>query len=84
VCLYEPGARLSLHQDNSERDFASPIVFISLGFPATFQFGSLNRNDSVKKFALRHGDVAVWDGPSRLRYHGVPESSMIVDADPQT
>jgi|ERR1700692_3176551 alkylated DNA repair dioxygenase AlkB len=25
------------------------------------------------KFALRHGDVAVWGGPSRLCYHGVPE-----------
>ena len=46
---------------------------VSLGLPATFQFGGLKRNDPVKKFALRHGDVAVWGGPSRLRYHGVPE-----------
>jgi alkylated DNA repair protein (DNA oxidative demethylase) len=76
ACLinrYEPGARLSLHQDKNERDFANPIVSVSLGLPATFQFGGLKRNDPVKKFALRHGDVAVWGGPSRLCYHGVQE-----------
>jgi alkylated DNA repair protein (DNA oxidative demethylase) len=76
ACLvnrYEPGARLSLHQDKDEHDYASPIVSVSLGLPATFQFGGLKRNDAVRKFALRHGDVAVWGGPSRLRYHGVTE-----------
>jgi alkylated DNA repair protein (DNA oxidative demethylase) len=69
----EPGARLSLHQDKNERDLASPIVSVSLGLPATFQFGGFKRNDPVHKFAVRHGDVAVWGGPSRLRFHGVPE-----------
>lgn len=76
ACLinrYEPGARLSLHQDKNERDFANPIVSVSLGLPATFQFGGLKRTDPVKRYALRHGDVAVWGGPSRLLYHGVPE-----------
>jgi alkylated DNA repair protein (DNA oxidative demethylase) len=76
ACLvnrYEPGARLSLHQDKNECDFANPIVSVSLGLPSTFQFGGLKRNDPVKKFSLRHGDVAVWGGPSRLCYHGVPE-----------
>jgi DNA oxidative demethylase len=76
ACLvnrYEPGARLSLHQDKNEHDFASPIVSVSLGLPATFQFGGLKRNDPVSKFTLRHGDVAVWGGPSRLCYHGVAE-----------
>jgi DNA oxidative demethylase len=76
ACLinrYKPGARLSLHQDKNERDLTNPIVSVSLGLPATFQFGGLKRNDPVKKFALRHGDVAVWGGPSRLSYHGVPE-----------
>jgi alkylated DNA repair protein (DNA oxidative demethylase) len=48
-------------------------VSVSLGLPATFQFGGLKRNDPVRKFALRHGDVAVWGGPSRLCYHGVPD-----------
>ena len=76
ACLinrYEPGARLSLHQDKNERNFANPIVSVSLGLPATFQFGGQKRNDPVRKFALRHGDVAVWGGPSRLCCHGVPE-----------
>ena len=76
ACLinrYGPGARLSLHQDKNERDFANPIVSVSLGLPAIFQFGGLRRNDPVRKYALRHGDVAVWGGPSRLYYHDVPE-----------
>jgi alkylated DNA repair protein (DNA oxidative demethylase) len=76
ACLinrYEPGAYLSLHQDKNERDFSSPIVSVSLGLPATFQFGGQKRNDPVKKFAIRHGDVAVWGGPSRLCFHGVGE-----------
>lgn len=68
---YEPGAQLSLHQDKNERNLARPIVSVSLGLPATFQFGGLKRTDPVKRFALRHGDVAVWGGPSRLCYHGV-------------
>ncbi len=74
ACLinrYEPGARLSLHQDRDERDFAQPIVSVSLGLMAVFQFGGLKRTDPVEKYPLRHGDVAVWGGPSRLRFHGV-------------
>ncbi len=74
ACLinrYEPGARLTLHQDKNERDMNMPIVSVSLGLPAIFQFGGLKRTDPVRKYALRHGDVAVWGGRSRLRYHGV-------------
>jgi alkylated DNA repair protein (DNA oxidative demethylase) len=44
-----------------------------LGLPATFQFDGLKRNDPVKKFALRPGDVAVWGGSSRLFYHSIPQ-----------
>jgi DNA oxidative demethylase len=76
ACLinrYEPGTRLTLHQDKNERDYAQPIVSVSLGLPATFQFGGLKRGDPVRKFTVRHGDVAVWGGPSRLYYHGVAE-----------
>ncbi|WP_312364906.1 DNA oxidative demethylase AlkB [Ensifer sp.] len=76
ACLinrYAPGARLSLHQDKDEHDFSQPIVSVSLGLPATFQFGGPNRSDPVRKYALRHGDVVVWGGPSRLFFHGVPE-----------
>jgi len=76
ACLinrYVAGARLSLHQDRNERNMACPIVSVSLGLPGTFLFGGLRRGDPTRKFALRHGDVAVWGGPSRLRFHGVSE-----------
>lgn len=74
ACLvnrYEPGTRLSLHQDKDELDFSAPIVSVSLGLPATFLFGGLARNDKPRRFRLVHGDVVVWGGPSRLAYHGV-------------
>ena len=74
ACLincYAPGTRLSLHQDKDERDHGHPVVSVSLGLPATFQFGGLKRNDRPLKVPLRHGDVVVWGGPARLVYHGV-------------
>lgn len=74
ACLinrYKPGAKMSLHQDKDERDFTNPIVSVSLGLPATFQFGGINRGDPVRKYPLSHGDVVVWGGPSRLFYHGI-------------
>jgi DNA oxidative demethylase len=74
ACLlnrYEPGARLSLHQDKNERDFAAPIVSVSLGLPAVFLLGGLRRSDRTLRVPLAHSDVVVWGGPSRLRYHGV-------------
>lgn len=74
ACLvnrYEPGARLTLHQDKNERDFTAPIVSVSLGIPAVFLFGGKSRSDRQKRVALSHGDVVVWGGPARLRYHGV-------------
>jgi DNA oxidative demethylase len=74
ACLinrYEPGTRLTLHQDRNERDFAQPIVSVSLGIPAVFLFGGLQRTDRALRVPLAHGDVVVWGGPARLRYHGV-------------
>jgi alkylated DNA repair protein (DNA oxidative demethylase) len=74
ACLinrYEPGAKLSLHQDKDEADFGSPIVSVSLGLPATFLWGGLKRSDPVRRILLQSGDIAVWGGPSRLVYHGV-------------
>jgi alkylated DNA repair protein (DNA oxidative demethylase) len=68
---YEPGARMSLHQDKNERDFGQPIVSVSLGLPAMFLFGGLKRSDPPQRLPLRHGDVVVWGGLSRLRFHGV-------------
>ena len=74
ACLinrYEPGARLSLHQDKDERDFSAPIVSVSLGLPAVCRFGGDRRSDKPARLPLAHGDVVVWGGPARLRYHGV-------------
>jgi DNA oxidative demethylase len=74
ACLineYVPGARLTLHQDRNERDFAAPIVSVSLGLPAKFLFGGLARSDRPQRIPLAHGDVVVWGGPSRLAFHGV-------------
>jgi DNA oxidative demethylase len=74
ACLinrYEPGARMSLHQDRDERDFAAPIVSVSLGLPAIFLFGGPKRADKPQRYRLQHGDVVVWGGPSRLFFHGV-------------
>ncbi|MCU0892978.1 MAG: DNA oxidative demethylase AlkB [Rhodospirillales bacterium] len=74
ACLvnrYDPGAQLSLHQDRNERGCEAPIVSVSLGLPATFLFGGRARSDPTRPYALHHGDVVVWGGPSRLFYHGV-------------
>ena len=74
ACLvnrYRPGARLTLHQDKNERDFDAPIVSLSLGVTATFLFGGLERSHRTTRIPLYHGDVAVWGGEDRLRYHGV-------------
>jgi DNA oxidative demethylase len=74
ACLinrYEPGARLTLHQDRDERDFRHPIVSVSIGLPATFQFGGIKRSERARRVPLRHGDVVVWGGPARLYHHGV-------------
>ncbi|WP_440534085.1 DNA oxidative demethylase AlkB [Variovorax sp. YR566] len=74
ACLinrYAPGARLSLHQDKDEHDYGAPIVSVSLGMPAVFLFGGHARSDKTVRVPLVHGDVVVWGGEDRLRYHGV-------------
>lgn len=74
VCLinrYEIGAKMALHQDQDEQDFSQPIVSVSLGLPATFLLGGLTRTDKTQRVLLEHGDVLVWGGVDRLRFHGV-------------
>ena len=74
ACLinrYTPGARMTLHQDRNERDMDAPIVSVSLGLPAVFLFGGDARTDRPLRVPLAHGDVLVWGGAARLRYHGV-------------
>jgi alkylated DNA repair protein (DNA oxidative demethylase) len=74
ACLinrYAPGTRLTLHQDKNEQDYTAPIVSVSLGVPATFLFGGIERGDKARRILVTHGDVVVWGGPARLRYHGI-------------
>jgi len=68
---YVPGAKMSLHQDKDEQDFSQPIVSLSLGLPAIFQFGGLARSDPAQRYPLLHGDMLVWGGADRLRFHGI-------------
>ncbi|MDD2794573.1 DNA oxidative demethylase AlkB, partial [Acidocella sp.] len=71
INLYEPGARMSLHQDRDEVDFSAPIVSLSLGLPAVFLWGGAARADKAARIELHSGDVVVWGGAARLNFHGV-------------
>lgn len=74
ACLinrYTVGTRLSLHQDRDECDLAQPIVSVSLGLPAPFLWGGATRGERPQRIPLFHGDVVVWGGVDRLRFHGV-------------
>ncbi len=74
ACLinrYSTGTRLSLHQDRDEARFDAPIVSVSLGRSATFVFGGRRRSDPVRRVVVDDGDVVVWGGVDRLRFHGV-------------
>lgn len=74
ACLvnrYQPGSRLTLHQDRDESDLEQPVVSVSLGVEATFLWGGAERRERPRRVPLRHGDVVVWGGPSRLAFHGV-------------
>lgn len=74
ACLinrYAIGSKMGLHQDRDEQDFTQPIVSVSLGLPITFNLGGNLRSAPTAKTELRHGDVVVFGGPSRLAYHGV-------------
>jgi alkylated DNA repair protein (DNA oxidative demethylase) len=68
---YQVGAKMTLHQDKNEKDFSQPIVSVSLGLPAIFLLGGMERSDQTLRIPLVHGDVVVWGGQSRLRFHGV-------------
>ena len=71
VNLYEPGTRMSLHQDRDERDFSQPIVSLSFGASAVFRVGGLKRRDPSVTVTLHHGDAVVFGGPARRVHHGI-------------
>ncbi|MDO9472727.1 MAG: alpha-ketoglutarate-dependent dioxygenase AlkB [Caulobacter sp.] len=82
VNLYRPGARMGLHRDEDEADFAFPVLSISLGDTALFRIGGLTRKGPTRSLRLASGDVCLLAGQSRLAYHGVdriiPGSSRLV------
>lgn len=76
ICnYYEPKSTLGLHKDNSESldslEDGDPIVSFSIGATCDFQFGGVVRSDLIKNIKLTSGDVFVFGGSDRLKYHGV-------------
>jgi DNA oxidative demethylase len=74
ACLinyYAGDAKMGLHQDRDEEDFAAPVLSVSLGDTGIFRVGSTSRKGSTQKFELRSGDVFVLDGADRLAFHGI-------------
>jgi alkylated DNA repair protein (DNA oxidative demethylase) len=68
---YQAGTKLGIHQDRHEFDLYQPIVSLSFGLECVFLLGGFQRTDKTKHILLEHGDVIVWGGPSRMRFHGV-------------
>jgi alkylated DNA repair protein (DNA oxidative demethylase) len=71
VNFYEPTAKMGLHQDRDEQDFAAPVVSISLGDDCLFRIGGTRRGGATRSLKLRSGDVVVLGGEARLAFHGV-------------
>ncbi len=71
VNYYAPTARMGLHQDKDEQDFAAPVVSLSLGDTGLFRVGGLTRSDPTRSLRLASGDAVVLGGEGRLAYHGV-------------
>jgi DNA oxidative demethylase len=71
INVYAPAARMGLHQDRDEQDFAAPVVSLSLGDTCLFRVGGTRRNDPTRSFRLTSGDAIVLGGEARLAFHGV-------------
>ena len=71
VNFYTGSAKMGLHQDRDEEDFAAPVVSISLGDTAIFRIGGTTRNSKTQSLKLASGDVLVMGGESRLAFHGI-------------
>lgn len=83
VNFYDAGAKLGLHRDEDEEEFAAPVLSLSLGDSCLFRIGGLKREDPTRSFRLSSGDVVLLAGRSRLAFHGVdriyPGSSTLLD-----
>lgn len=71
VNFYEATARMGLHQDKDEQDFAAPVLSLSLGDTALFRIGGTQRGGSTRSLRLASGDALLFGGEARLAYHGI-------------
>ncbi len=71
VNFYGPAAKMGLHQDRDEEDFAAPVISVSLGDSCLFRVGGTQRRAPTQSFRLGSGDVLVLGGAARLAFHGV-------------
>jgi len=71
VNFYDADAKMGLHQDRDEADFAAPLLSVSLGDSCRFRLGGVERSDPTRSFVLASGDVLMLAGPARLAFHGV-------------
>ena len=71
VNYYAGAAKMGLHQDRDEEDFAAPVLSVSLGDTGVFRVGGRSRKEPTQKFDLNSGDVFVLGGADRLAYHGI-------------
>jgi alkylated DNA repair protein (DNA oxidative demethylase) len=74
ACLinyYAEGAKMGLHQDRDEQDFAAPVLSVSLGDTARFRLGGTSRRDPTTMTLLESGDVMLLAGEKRLAFHGI-------------
>jgi DNA oxidative demethylase len=71
VNYYAASAKMGLHQDKDEEDFAAPVLSLSLGDTGIFRLGGRSRKDPTRAFELRSGDVVVLGGDDRLAFHGI-------------
>jgi alkylated DNA repair protein (DNA oxidative demethylase) len=82
VNYYGPAAKMGLHQDRDEQDFAAPVVSLSLGDTGLFRIGGTNRRDPTRSLRLASGDGLVLAGDARLAFHGIdrilPGTSMLL------
>jgi DNA oxidative demethylase len=71
INLYDPAARMGLHQDRDEEELSAPVVSLSLGDTALFRVGGLQRKAPTRSFRLGSGDAMSLAGEGRLAFHGV-------------
>jgi DNA oxidative demethylase len=71
INVYSADARMGLHQDRDEQDFAAPVVSLSLGDTCLFRLGGTSRRDPTGAFRLASGDALVFGGEARLAFHGI-------------